>query len=101
MADPPHIEGVPEGEPFAIQDDLFNSDKDTTRSHHSTLNQDDVNLLSQLLLVPTEDRKRQYDKDLPNEVAKKMTIDLTTWKEAQSSQKCQKQTKKYYPHTTG
>ena len=69
MADPPHVEDVPAGEPSAIQDESFDSNKDTTRPHHSTLNQDDANLLSQLLNVPMEDRKRQYE-DLTNEVVK-------------------------------
>ena len=70
MVDLPHVEGVPGGELSAIKDESFDSDKDITRTHHSTLTQDDVNLLSQLLDVPTEDRKRQYDKDLTNEVVK-------------------------------
>ena len=29
MVDLPHVEGVPEGEPSAIQDELFDSNKDT------------------------------------------------------------------------
>ena len=60
MSDLPHVEGVPEGEPSAIKDTSFESDKDITRTHHSTLNQDDVNLLSPLLDIPMEDRKIHY-----------------------------------------
>jgi len=66
MEIPPHREGVPAGEPSAIQEESFNSNEPT----NSTLNLDDVNLLSELLAVPTEDRKRQHDEDLTNEVAK-------------------------------
>ena len=68
MLDLPHVEGVPEGESSAIKDESFDSDEDIPRTHHSTLNQDDVNLLSPLLDIPTEDRKRQYDVGLANEV---------------------------------
>ena len=63
---PPRMEGVPAGEPSAIQEESFDSYEPT----NSTLNQDDVNILSELLAVPTEDRKRQYDEDLTNKVAK-------------------------------
>ena len=70
IVDPPHVDGVPAGEPSAIQDESFNGDEDTTRIHHSTLNQDGVNLLSQLLNVQTEDRKIQYDGGLTNEMVK-------------------------------
>ena len=56
---PPHREGVPTGEPSAIQEE--------SSSH---LEEDDVNLLSELLAVPTQVRKRQHDEDLTNEVAK-------------------------------
>ena len=42
MVDLPHVEGVPKGELSAIKDELFDSDKDITRTHHSTLNQDDI-----------------------------------------------------------
>ena len=70
MVDPLHVEGVPEGEPSAIQDESFGSDEDIPRPHHSTLNQDAVNLLSPLLDIPMEDRKIQYDADLTNKVVK-------------------------------
>ena len=63
---PPHIEGVPAGEPSAIREESFDKDEPT----NSTINQDDVNLLSELLAVPTEDRKRKYDEDLTNGVVK-------------------------------
>ena len=66
----PHLEGVPKGEPSAIQYELFDSDEDITRPHYSSLNQEDVNLLSPLLDIPTEDRKRQYHADLTNKVVK-------------------------------
>ena len=59
MEIPPHREGVPTGEPSAIREDSF-----------STLEEDDVNRLSELLAVPTEVRKRQHDEGLINEVAK-------------------------------
>ena len=65
MGIPPHREGVPTGEPSAIQEKSSNSNEPT----NSTLNQD-INILSELLAVPTEDRKRQHDKDLANKVAK-------------------------------
>ena len=68
MLDLPHVEGVPEGEPSAIKDTSFESDKDITRTHHSTLKQDDVKLPSPLLDIPMEDRKIQYDADLANKV---------------------------------
>ena len=68
MLDLPHVELVPEAEASAIKDESFNSDEDITRTHHSTLNQDDVNLLSPFLDIPTEDKKRQYDANLANEV---------------------------------
>ena len=58
MECPSHVEGVPAGVPSTIRDESFDSNEDTTIPHHSTLNQDDVNLLPQLLNVPTEDRKR-------------------------------------------
>ena len=48
----PHIEGIPEGEPSVIKDKSFNSEEDIIRTHHSALNQDDVNLLSPLLDIP-------------------------------------------------
>ena len=41
-----------------------------TRTHHSTVKQDGVNLLSPLLDISKEDRKKQYDADLENEVTK-------------------------------
>ena len=67
MEVPSHVVGVPAGGPtYAIQEELFDSDEPT----NSTLNQDDVNLPSERLAVPTEDTKRQYDKDLTNEVVK-------------------------------
>ena len=57
----------PQGSPpLSIREESSNSDEPT----NSTLNQDEINLLSELLAVPTEDRKRQHDKDLTNEVAK-------------------------------
>ena len=59
-----------EGRPSAIQDESFDSNEDITRTHHSTLNQDDVNHPSPLLDIPTEDRNRQHDGDVTNEVAK-------------------------------
>ena len=68
MVDLPHVEGVSKGEPCAIQDELFDSDKDMIKPHHSTLNQDDVNLLSPLLDIPTKDRKIHYDENPTNEV---------------------------------
>ena len=68
VLDQPHIRGVPEGEPSVIKDGLFNSDEDITRTQHSTPNQDDINLLSPLLDIPMEDRKRQHDANLANEV---------------------------------
>ena len=68
MIDQPHIESIPGGEPSIIKDGLSNSDKDITRTHYSTINWDDVNLLSPLLDIPTEDRNIQYDVDLANEV---------------------------------
>ena len=49
------IEGIPKGDPSVIKDGSFNSDEDTTSTHHLTTNQD-------------EDRKRQYDADLANKV---------------------------------
>ena len=52
----PHREGVPTGEPSAIREDSF-----------STLEEDDVSRLSELLAVPTEVRKRQHNKDLTDE----------------------------------
>ena len=36
MVDLPHVKGVLEGEPSAIQDDSFDSNKDITRTYHST-----------------------------------------------------------------
>ena len=68
MIDQPHIAGIPEGGPSVIKDGSSNSDEDIARTRHSTVHQDDVNLLSPLLDIPTEDRKRQYDTDLANEV---------------------------------
>ena len=57
MEIPPHREGVPTGEPTTVQEDSF-----------STLNEDDVNLLSEIRAGLTEDRKRQHNRDLTNEV---------------------------------
>ena len=59
METPGHREGVPTGEPSAIQEESS-----------STINEDDANLISQLIVGPTEDRKRQHNKDLTNEVEK-------------------------------
>ena len=59
MEIPPHREGVPTGEPSAIREDSL-----------STLEEDDVNRLSELLAVPTEFRKRQHNKDLTNKGGK-------------------------------
>ena len=68
MINQPQIEDIPEQEPSVIKDRSSNSDKDTTRTHHLTINQVDVNLLSPLLDIPTEDRRRQYDTNLANKV---------------------------------
>ena len=57
MLDQLYIEGIPEGELSVIKNGLFNIDKHITRTHQSTLNQDDNNLPSPLLDIPTEDRK--------------------------------------------
>ena len=67
MEVPSHVVGVPAGGPtYAIQEELFDSDEPT----NSTVNQNDITLLSEPLAIPTEDRKRQYDEDLTNEVVK-------------------------------
>ena len=59
MEIPAHREGVPTGEPSAIQEESY-----------STINEDDANLISQLIAGPTEDRKRQHNENLTNEVDK-------------------------------
>ena len=59
MEIPPHREGVPTGEPSAIREESS-----------STINEDDANLILELIVVPTEDRKRQHNEDLTNEVDK-------------------------------
>ena len=59
MEIPAQREGAPTGEPSAIREDSF-----------STFNEDDVTRLSELLAAPTEDRKRQHNEDLTNEVDK-------------------------------
>ena len=59
MGNPPHREGVPIGEPSAIQEKSY-----------STINEDDSSLILQLIAGPTEDRKRQHNENLTNEVDK-------------------------------
>ena len=63
MIDQPRIEGIPEGDPSAIKNGSSNSDEDMAGTHHSKINQDDVNLLSSLLEIPRDDRKIQYYAD--------------------------------------
>ena len=70
MLDQPSADGIPEGEPSAIKDGLSNIDKDMAGTHHSKLNQDDVNLLSSLLDISKDDRKRNLHADQENELIK-------------------------------
>ena len=64
------IAGIPEGEPSVIKDDPSNIDEDMTGTHHSKINQDDLNLLSSLLDILKDDRKRHLDADQENKVIK-------------------------------
>ena len=73
ILDQPSIDGVPEGEPSAINAGLSNIDEDTNETHHSRINQDDTILLLSLLDTSREeatpDRKR-YHTNHANEVTK-------------------------------
>ena len=70
MIDQPRIKVILGGDLSAIKDRLFNSDEDTTRTHHSKMNKNDVNLLSSLLDIPKDDRKRHLYANQENEVIK-------------------------------
>ena len=70
MRDQPSIEVIPEGKLSAIKDGSSNSDKDMTGTHQSIINQDDANLLTSLLDIQKDDRKRHFCADQENEVIK-------------------------------
>ena len=71
--DPSRIDGIPTGEPSAINDESSNIDKEVSESHHSEVNQEDITLLLSMLDESKEEGTTDRKRDLRVEPEKEVT----------------------------
>ena len=73
ILDPPRIDGIPAGDPLAIEDGLSNIDEKMSESHYSDVNQEDATLTLSMLDESKKEAAADRKRDLHVELEKEVT----------------------------